>query len=227
MSRLHTITVGGVEGMPHLSGALHLPDEHALLVADLHLEQGASLARRGVHVPPYDTAGTLDALEAVIAETKPWRLILLGDSFHDAAAHEALDPRDVSRLRALTARVETIWISGNHDPEAHDRLGGFCAEEVALGRLTLRHIPQRVLKDTCEVSGHLHPGAAVEQRGIRLRAKCFVSDGRRLILPAFGRYTGALNVRDRAFRGLFDEEATAVWMIGSGALHRFPFKRLG
>jgi len=226
LSRTQLIEVGGLAAIPHLSGALYLPDERVLLVADLHLEQGASLARRGVHVPPYDTAGTLDALEDVLAETKPWRLILLGDSFHDAVAHEALDARDLDRLRSLTARIETVWISGNHDPEAHGNLGGFCVAEVALGRITLRHIPQRVLKDACEVSGHLHPGAAIEQRGIRLRAKCFVSDGRRLILPAFGRYTGALNVRSEAFRGLFDEEATQAWMIGNGTLHRFPFKRL-
>lgn len=226
LSRTHSITIGGIKAVPHLSGALYLGDERVLLVADLHLEQGASLARRGLHLPPYDTLDTLNALEQVIAEVDARRLILLGDSFHDRVAHEALSEDVAVRLKTLTAKTETIWISGNHDPVAHDVVGGRCAEEVALGPLTLRHIPKRGLKSSFEISGHLHPGATIEQRGVSVRTKCFVSDGQRLILPAFGRYTGAMAVTSSAFIGLFDAPATHVWMIGNGVMHKFPLSRV-
>jgi metallophosphoesterase superfamily enzyme len=60
----------------------------------------------------------------------------------------------------------------------------------------------------------------VEVRGTRLRRRCFIADARRLIMPAFGSYTGSLNVRAKAFEGLFGD--FDVWMIGTKAIHRFP-----
>ncbi len=61
MSRTQRISLGGLDFIPDLSGALYAPDFATLLVADLHLEKGTSLARRGVHLPPYDTRESLDA----------------------------------------------------------------------------------------------------------------------------------------------------------------------
>jgi uncharacterized protein len=210
-----------------MSGAAYCADDRLLLVADLHLEQGASLARRGLHVPPYDTMATLSMLEQVLTETQAQRLILLGDSFHDAVAHDAVLPQDADRLRRITSRIDTIWISGNHDPKAHQALGGTCVDELVLSGITLRHIPGRLADGELEIAGHLHPGASIEQRGSHIRTKCFVADAQRLILPAFGSYTGALNVRTQAFAGLFDTTRTHAWMIGKTAIHKFPWKRLG
>jgi uncharacterized protein len=226
LSKQHNIALGGLSFTPDMSGALYCADEKLLLIADLHLEQGASLARRGLHVPPYDTAVTLAMLEQVLANTGARRLILLGDSFHDSVAHDAVDESDAVRLRQITTQVETIWISGNHDPRAHDGLGGTCVDEMAFAGITLRHIPAHLSDGEMEIAGHLHPGAAIEQRGQHIRTKCFVGDDRRIILPAFGSYTGAVNVRSAAFRGLFNEEKTQSWMIGKTAMHRFPFSRL-
>ena len=210
-----------------MSGAAYCVDEKLLLVADLHLEQGASLARRGLHVPPYDTMATLNMLEHVLQETGARRLILLGDSFHDAVAHDAVLEQDAERLRRITTAIDTIWISGNHDPKTHDALGGTCVDELALGHVTLRHIPARLAEAELEIAGHLHPGASIIQRGSHIRTKCFIADNRRLILPAFGSYTGALNVRTTAFAGLFDTTMAHAWMISKTAIHKFPWKRLG
>ena len=210
-----------------MSGAAYCVDEKLLLVADLHLEQGASLARRGLHVPPYDTMATLNMLEHVLQETGARRLILLGDSFHDAVAHDAVLEQDAERLRRITTAIDTIWIAGNHDPKAHNALGGTCVDELALGHVTLRHIPARLATGEMEISGHLHPGASIIQRGSHIRTKCFIADNRRLILPAFGSYTGALNVRTTAFAGLFDTTMAHAWMISKTAIHKFPWKRLG
>jgi uncharacterized protein len=226
LSKQHVIPLGGLNFVPDLSGALFLPDEKLLLVADLHLEQGASLARRGLHVPPYDTTATLFMLERVLVATAAKRLVLLGDSFHDGGAHNEVLPQDATRLRAITQNIDTIWIAGNHDPHQHSELGGVCVEELALGTITLRHIPRMLEVGEFEIAGHLHPGAAVEQRSHHIRTKCFVGDDRRIILPAFGSYTGALNVRHPAFKGLLDEKAAKAWMISKTSIHAFPFRRL-
>ena len=71
LSRAHAISLGGLELIPDLSGALYIPDFEALLVADLHLEKASSLARRGVHLPPYDTRETLAQLADAISATAP------------------------------------------------------------------------------------------------------------------------------------------------------------
>jgi uncharacterized protein len=223
LSNQHRITLAGIELLPDHSGALFAPEFKTLLVSDLHLEHGASLARRGIHVPPFDTTATLAALEGVIAETKPWRMVLMGDSFHDRIAHLVLEEAHRNRLLQITSNIETIWITGNHDPDPPNGLGGFAVAAHKLGPVVLRHEPS--LETTFEIAGHLHPGATIIQRGIATRAKCFIADTRRVIMPAFGAYTGALNVRSRAFDGLFQAEDTHVWMIGKSAIHKFPLAR--
>lgn len=220
MSRSHRITLSGLDFIPDLSGALYVPEFGALLVADLHLEKGSSLARRGVHLPPYDTRESILQLSAAIASARPRRLIFLGDSFHDGEARERIDASDLAALRSLVAGLETIWITGNHDPSPPPDIGGTIAAEVSLGPVTLRHAPRALAQGEMEIAGHLHPAAAIDQRGHRIRCRCFIADERRIIMPAFGSYTGALSVRAEAFEGLFGDYH--VWMIGGRAIHRFP-----
>jgi metallophosphoesterase superfamily enzyme len=113
-----------------------------------------------------------------------------------------------------------VWITGNHDPEPPEDVGGIIIAEMALGPVTLRHQPKALREAEAEISGHLHPAAAIHSRGQRIRRRCFIADARRLIMPAFGSYTGALSVRSEAFEGLFGD--FHVWMIGDKAVHRFP-----
>ena len=109
-----------------------------------------------------------------------------------------------------------IWIAGNHDPDLPDGIGGGFADVLALGPLMFRHEPS---PDPCdgEIAGHLHPLARVAQRGRAVRRRCFASDGRRLVMPAFGAYAGGLNVRDRAIFGLFGTLAFTAHMLGDAA----------
>jgi uncharacterized protein len=217
--------LGGVALLPDLSGALYVPDYETLIIADLHLEQGSSLARRGLYVPPFDTAVTLQQLETVVASIRPKRLIFLGDSFHDGAAEMRLAEIHLTRLRNITSTHETIWLVGNHDPHPPQSLGGHGAESLSLGPLTLRHEPTRNLRTEFEIAGHLHPGCGLSQRGRHLRGKCFVGDSKRLIMPAFGAYTGGLAISSKAFHGMFDSAASA-WMIGRTAIHKFALAKV-
>jgi len=224
LSRSQRIRLGSMEFIPDLSGALFAPDVRTLLVADLHLEKGSSLARRGVHLPPYDTRQSLLQLGAVMAATGAERLILLGDSFHDEGARGRIDAADLALLRSLAAAADTLWIAGNHDPSPPADIGGRVVEEIMLGGISLRHQPRALRDGECEIAGHLHPAAAVTARGLSIRRRCFIADSRRLIMPAFGSYTGSLSVRSPAFEGLFGD--FHVWMIGDAAIHRFPAARV-
>lgn len=205
------------------AGALLWPARQTLVVADLHLEKGSAFAARGQLLPPYDTRATLERLEALIAKHRPGRVICLGDSFHDGGAGERLAASDRARLRRLTAACDWLWIEGNHDPEPPGDLGGRIESELIDGPLAFRHQartdgPGGVAG---EISGHWHPKAAVHLPPKRISAPCFASDGRRLVLPAFGAYTGGLNVLDPALRGLFDGDFFVHLMHGS-RLYGFP-----
>ena len=221
LSKQHRIQLSGLDLIPHQSGALCIPDYETLIISDLHLEQGTSLARRGIHVPPFDTASTLAVLDATVSTINPKRLIFLGDSFHDGEGETRLDEAHLKVLRRLTLNYETIWIIGNHDPHPPQSLGGQGAESIMLGGLTLRHEPAKNLSNEIEVAGHLHPGCGLNLRGRHVRGKCFIADQNRLIMPAFGAYTGALSINSTAFNGLFDKTQTRIWMIGKSGLHRF------
>ncbi len=226
LSRAARIELGGLELLPDLAGALYVPDFEALLVADLHLEKASSLARRGVHLPPYDTRATLEHLSFSLAAARPKRLILLGDSFHDDEAHLRIDASDIAELARLTRGIDVIWLAGNHDPSPPQALGGHFAEEIALGPITLRHIPAALAEEEFEIAGHLHPAASLAQRGRALRRKCFIGHERRIVMPAYGSFTGGLSVSAEPFQAIFPDGRFDVWMIGGKAIHRFPAGRI-
>jgi hypothetical protein len=201
------VVLGGVACALDLSGALYMPDEATLVVADLHLEKGSSFARRGSLLPPYDTRTTLLGLAGVVSRYSPRRVIALGDSFHDVGGPERLDGADAAALAAMQAGREWVWIAGNHDPSLPDAMGGDVVADVAISDLILRHAPQA--GNACELAGHLHPVGKVVRRGGGVRRRCFVTDGARCVMPAFGAYAGGLNVCDPVFKPLFPNGFTA------------------
>jgi DNA ligase-associated metallophosphoesterase len=195
------LLLNGVELFAEPSGALWWPAAATLIVADLHLEKGTSNSRRGVLLPPYDTRATLARLaEAIGPRVK--RVICLGDSFHDGDGPERLSPDDASALGALVERYDWVWICGNHDPILPAAIGGrTIVGELRLDGLVLRH--QAEADALGEVSGHYHPKSHVDVRGRRLSGACFIHDERRIVLPAFGAYTGGLHIESEAIRALF------------------------
>jgi DNA ligase-associated metallophosphoesterase len=214
------LRLAGCRLLPCLSGALYVPDHEALLVADLHLEKGSSRARAGALLPPYDTRSGLMALERALDKWAPRAVLLLGDSFHDNGGPARMDAADRHHLERLARRADFTWLSGNHDSELPGCLPGRHVSESHLGGLVLRHEPQA---GACnEVAGHLHPAASVVRRGRRVRAKCFVSSQYRVIMPAFGAFTGGLDVRHEVFRELLPGRSFEAVMIGSRSLHRVP-----
>ena len=201
----------------HLSGALVWPSAETVIVSDLHLEKGSALAQHGILLPPYDSRDSLNNLAAVLKNFPASRVICLGDSFHDLGAGDRMHESDAARLSEFTRRYEWIWIAGNHDPTMPTWLGGQVADEVCLGRLCFRHEAEEGLT-VGEVSGHFHPKARVKSRGRTLSCRCFATDGRRLVLPAFGTYTGGLNVLDSALKPILGRDLI-VYALRRGAVH--------
>jgi DNA ligase-associated metallophosphoesterase len=201
-------------------GALFWPREHALLVADLHLEKASWFARLGQFLPPYDSHATLSALAAEVERTGARRLYCLGDSFHDAFGCDRLPDQARALLTDLTGKLDWTWIVGNHDSGFADHCGGTLAEEVELAGIILRH--EAVRSDARpEMSGHFHPKLRVNLKGRRVSRRCFVVSPSKIILPAFGSLTGGLDAHHPEILGSVGSNAAALVPV-SDRLLRFP-----
>lgn len=172
--------------------ALFWPKHRALIVADLHLEKGSWFASHGQMLPPYDSMAAVERIEALAYQWQAEALWCLGDNFHDSRGAGRLQKDVAKRLRALTAQLDWLWITGNHDPVLDDDFGGRVELEVVVDGLVLRHEadPKEMRP---ELSGHYHPKYRVALRGRLVSRRCFVMSDRKIILPAFGTLTGGLD----------------------------------
>jgi len=197
--------LAGQKMVARASGALFWPAQDLLCVSDLHLGKSERMARRGgALLPPYEVAETLSRLEADIAAIRPKIVICLGDSFDDLAAGAGLDAGARLRLAVMQAGRQWVWIEGNHDAGPVDIAGQHLAQ-LTRGQLTFRHIAARELAADCgEISGHYHPKARLSGQSL----PAFWAGNGRLIMPAYGAYTG----------GMMAEGAPVRALLGSGAL---------
>lgn len=219
------IVLSGVAAVCDLSGALYLPDHDTLVVSDLHLEKGAAFARRGQLLPPYDTQATLKLLDAVVTRYQPKTVISLGDNFHDRVG-SALMPLPFREMISAIARGrDIVWINGNHDPDGTINLPGNSVDEYRLAGLTFRHEPS-LAHGRGEVAGHLHPAATVRRREKSVRRPCFATDGSRMIMPSFGVTTGGLDLRHKAFTGLFARADLIAHLLGRDRIYSVRYGNL-
>ncbi|HEX4368939.1 MAG TPA: ligase-associated DNA damage response endonuclease PdeM [Rhodopila sp.] len=204
-------------------GALFWPEQRLLAVSDLHLEKGSSFARRGMLLPPWDTHTTIDRLALLLRRWSPATVVALGDSFHDADGSGRLPATEQQRLNGMTRTHRFIWVQGNHDPTPPDGLGGEWVETHAEGEMVFRH-EAIATAGPGEIVGHHHPKATIPARAGNVSRPCFVFDGRRLMMPAFGAYTGGLDVRDPAINRLFPRGGR-VFLLGKDRLFSFEIGR--
>lgn len=212
------ILLGGETLLLDPAGVLVWPARRLLCVADLHLEKGSHFAARGRGLPPpFDTRETLARLLSLLRKHAPGRLILLGDSFHDVDGPARLHAKDLALLHEIATAAAITWVLGNHDPVPPQGVPGQPVAELHEGPLVFRHIGGG---KGHEVSGHFHPRAGAATRAGVVRRPCFVADAQRIVLPAFGAYTGGLDVEDPALAALFPGPAR-LFLLGDRRLHVF------
>jgi uncharacterized protein len=208
------------------AGAAFWPAKRVLIVADLHFEKSSSLAARGALLPPFDTRATLERLNRLVRLYRPKKVIALGDSFHDRNAASRLSQDDRMRVDAMAREAQFIWITGNHDA-APNGMPGLSVAQYREGPFTFRHQAQPTLGPReIEISGHFHPKASIEARAKRISRPCFVTDAARLMMPAFGAFTGGLDVHDPAISRLFPR-GLRVFLLGQDQLFSFALEQLG
>ncbi len=213
----YAFTFGGAALVALPSGALWWPAERLLAVADLHLGKSERMARRGGPLlPPYEGAETLARLEADLAACDAARVVCVGDGFDDNAVE--LDGDEIDWIARMAKGRDWTWIAGNHDPAAMT-CAGHHMPELRHGPLTFRHIASASAQ--AEVSGHYHPKLRLAGQSRR----CFLVARSRVILPAYGAYTGGLSSADPVLASLMDGAGIAI--LTGQACHPVPLSRPG
>jgi metallophosphoesterase superfamily enzyme len=206
------VAVCGRQLIADNSGALYWPSQSTLMVADLRLRQARDGAGNGAR----QVSGcrqTLLRLAEVMDRYAPTKVVVVGGA--DAATR--LTPEELEILRILQDGHGWIWVTGRTDAVAA-QLGGSSCAELEISGLTLRRGPMPGWT-THEIAGGMSPAARLSIYGYTLRRACFASNGRRLVMPAFGATADGLNVLDEAFRPLFPGGGMAVWMLGQEGLY--------
>lgn len=212
-----SITLGRGHVLLDPGGVAFFPEHRLLAVADLHLEKGSALAARGAILPPYDSRTTLERLWHLVRRWRPVRLVALGDSFHDVGGHTRLDADARAWLAAIAQVAEIVWVLGNHDPQPPESLAGSTHPQWREGSIEFRHQGGGAIPEVC---GHHHPSARIMTRGRPISRPCFVTSPARLMLPAFGAYTGGLDVRDPAIAALY-RDGGRLFLLGRERLFAF------
>ena len=217
----HDFTLAGAALRALGTGALWWPEKSLLCVSDLHLGKSERVARRnGAALPPYDTRDTLNRLAADLAITHARTVVCLGDSFDDRAAAEALPDEEKLWIARLQAGRRWVWIEGNHDPGPLE-LGGSHLATLPVPPLTFRHIATQGASG--EISGHYHPKARIKTRARTISRPAFLIDADRVILPAYGTYTGGLRSDEAVLEALMRPEALTV--LTGRHVHALPMRR--
>ncbi|MEP2735803.1 MAG: ligase-associated DNA damage response endonuclease PdeM [Erythrobacter sp.] len=226
----HALDFCGEELVLLPANAIYWPRENALLVADLHLEKGSFYAQHGQMLPPYDSRETLSRLADAVKATGARRVYTLGDNFHDAAGARRLEQHAAGMLDALVRATDWVWITGNHDHNADDRHaapGGTELEELEIAGMILRHEAKRG-ETRPELSGHYHPKLRLKVRERHISRPCAVisqdqGGAGRMILPAFGAYTGGMNAGDPAIIAALKPATEITALVAAKTkLTRFP-----
>lgn len=210
------------------NGGLYLKDIKTLILSDLHLGKGAA-AKTRTPIPGYDTDDTLARLELAIDTTQAKQTILLGDSFHSVKSAAELPLDHLKKLDTLSQKTNLIWIEGNHDPDLPAFIPGTHASIITVGNLIFSHQPhydtinpERPLKG--QIIGHYHPKARLKLKAKNLSSKCFLMDEDMLIMPAFGSFTGGLNILHSEIQKHLRNPQFALIIHGSD-IYSYPVDR--
>lgn len=199
--------------------ALWWPAERCLLVADVHFGKAAAFRRLGQPVPQGTTTDNLQRLDARLARLDCRELIFLGDFLH---ARQGRAPGTLAMLaewRARHSELVVTLVRGNHDRHAGDppvELDIQVVEEPLLrAPFSLQHEPDPT-PGYHTLAGHLHPAVRLRGRGRQsLRLPCFVLGQEVSLLPAFGGFTGAMEIRRQPGQRVFVIGDGGIWPVAA------------
>ena len=178
-------------------GVLFWLEKKIAIISDLHLEKGSSFASSGQFVPPFDSEETLKKLINFLKTHEVQTIILLGDTFHDGGALNRMSCKVKLIFDSLVENYEIIFVLGNHENKMKSAFIKFY-ERYIVDDIHFLH--EAVLEKKYQISGHFHPVASLKINSKQITEKCLIHSENHIIMPAFGEFTGGLNINNPVFK---------------------------
>lgn len=215
----HALDVEGARLLLLAGRALLWTEPGILCVADVHFGKAAAFRALGQPVPAGTTGDNLARLDALLTRWPVRHVVFLGDFLHARAARAPEVLAQLQAWRDRHARLECTLVRGNHDRQAGDPPDALGIEVVdepwRMGPLALRHLPLP-LPGHHVLAGHVHPVFHLRARARQqLRLPCFEHSSAMTVLPAFGAFTGGMQVTQAPGKRIFVTDGVAVWAVPS------------
>ncbi|MES3019126.1 MAG: ligase-associated DNA damage response endonuclease PdeM [Bacteroidota bacterium] len=181
--------------------AIFWKEERILIIADIHLGKVGHFRKAGIGIPKQMEQDDLALISDLIHEYNPAKIIFLGDLFHSDMNN---DWDWLVMWRSMFKKIEMILVLGNHDIlnnkfyidlnfELHDTLN--------VGPFLFSHEPLKtkalVENVAYVICGHIHPGVTLKGSARQmLTLPCFHFGAKQAIIPAFGKFTGKVCVKN-------------------------------
>jgi DNA ligase-associated metallophosphoesterase len=171
-------------------------DKKILLIADLHLGKINHFRKSGIPVPTKANDRNLELIIDLLNDTKPERVICLGDLFH---SHYNPEWEVFGELIKHFNNISFELVLGNHDIMSrmqYSRKGIILHDTLRIGRFIFTHHPMEEVELECyNIAGHIHPGVNLRGKGKQsITLPCFYFGECSGLLPAFGMFTGLAKI---------------------------------
>ncbi|GJM03691.1 MAG: metallophosphatase [Rhodomicrobium sp.] len=212
----------------HPTGALIWPEEATLIVSDLYLRSGGSLSAMLQPSLKTQASELLGAIRALIDTHAIKQVIAIGRPFRRLDDPYHIHGNDLNILYDIQKQVDWIWVAGGMSRHLPSLVGGIRASSYNHGNFDFRAQPRNV-PVAYEIAGGMYPMAkiACEYGGQDLQKEisypCFVSNGKRLIMPSFGGKLCARNILSDEFLPFFDYDDLMVQAVDQ--YRTFPLPR--
>ncbi len=220
------VSLAGNRLLLDANGVVVWPQQDMLIFSDLHLEKGSFLSQFANPLPRFDSKETLSRMAAIIKRYDCQHIVCLGDSLHDGNAISRMHQEDLACLNSLVLSVNKwTWVLGNHDPDIPEAILGERASYIAAANLLLVHEPEDITEHAqseAQVIGHYHPKSSHKLANRKVTGKSFVCAQDIMLMPAFGKYTGGLNINDDAFASLFTRKSADVYLMYNHKIYKLP-----
>lgn len=179
--------------------AIYWEERETLIITDLHIGKAGHFRKAGIAAPSAINSRNLEKLEYMLQKYEAAKLLILGDLFHSNANREWLEFEDwLENYDGLDIQL----VTGNHDllhPSFYESANITVHEFLETDNFLFVHDTDE-WKDSdpslITVSGHIHPGVSIKGKGRQsLRFPCFLFSSKRILLPAFGEFTGLHTIK--------------------------------
>jgi DNA ligase-associated metallophosphoesterase len=179
--------------------------EKILLLADLHLGKVNHFRKFGIAAPAKANDKNIEVLVDLIWQTKPERVICLGDLFH---SHYNPEWEVFGEVIKHFSAISFELVLGNHDIMSETqylRKGIKVFDDLQIGNYILTHHSlKEVPVHLYNLSGHIHPGVLLQGKGRQsLTLPCFYFGVHQGVLPAFGMFTGLARIEPKKEEKIF------------------------